>query len=197
MQKILIIDTGTGNFKNVVRAFGAEVSSCEKEIRSADKIIFPGVGSFDTVMQNIGHLKAAILEHIHRQKPFLGICIGMQILFEGSEEGYEKGLGVFKGNVLKIRKAKAPHMGWNSLTITRCSRILKNISEKDFFYFVHSFYAVPENIKSLAFTQHLSEKGCLRMCSVIEENNIFLTQFHPEKSYLSGEKIIENFRRTV
>jgi len=197
MHKILIIDTGTGNLKNAAKAFGAEVASCEREIRRADKLVFPGVGTFDTVMRNIHHLKDAILEHIQRQKPFFGICIGMQILFERSEEGCKKGLGIFKGTVVRIKNAKTPHMGWNNLIIARDSRILKNLSEKDFFYFVHSFYAEPKNIETSAFAQHFSEYGCINICSVIEENNIFLTQFHPEKSYLSGEKIIENFRRIL
>ena len=197
---IAIIDYGAGNLhsvKNALDFLGAEncVTKERQTILSADKVILPGVGSFGDAMDNLRRngLEDTVKKAAESGKPFLGICLGLHLLFEGSEETPNvKGLGIFKGNVVKIPKKdklKIPHMGWNSLELPKASKILKNIGDEPFVYFVHSYYIKPEDESLIsAYTEYGSKLGV-----AIEKDNIFATQFHPEKSGKIGMQILKNF----
>lgn len=197
---IAIIDYGAGNLhsvKNALDFLGAEncVTKERQTILSADKVILPGVGSFGDAMDNLRRngLEDTVKKAAESGKPFLGICLGLHLLFEGSEETPNvKGLGIFKGNVVKIPKKdklKIPHMGWNSLELPKESKILKNIGDEPFVYFVHSYYIKPEDEGLIsAYTEYGSKLGV-----AIEKDNIFATQFHPEKSGKIGMQILRNF----
>ena len=197
---IAIIDYGAGNLhsvKNALDFLGAEncVTKDTQTILSADKVILPGVGSFGDAMDNLrkNGLENTVKKAVESGKPFLGICLGLHLLFEGSEESPNvRGLGIFEGNVVKIPKKdklKIPHMGWNSLELPKKSKILKDIGEEPFVYFVHSYYIKPldEGLIS-AYTEYGSRLGV-----AIEKDNIFATQFHPEKSGKIGMRILRNF----
>ena len=197
---IAIIDYGAGNLhsvKNALDFLGAEncVTKERQTILSADKVILPGVGSFGDAMDNLcrNGLEDTVKKAAESGKPFLGICLGLHLLFEGSEETPNvKGLGIFKGNVVKIPKKdklKIPHMGWNSLELPKESKILENIGDEPFVYFVHSYYIKPEDEGLIsAYTEYGSKLGV-----AIEKDNIFATQFHPEKSGKIGMQILKNF----
>ncbi len=197
---IAIIDYGAGNLRSVQKAcevLGAKavITSNPQEILNADHVILPGVGAFGDCMHS---LNSTGLTQVVRQvalsgKPFLGICLGMQLLFDSSEEspGVE-GLGIFPGKIVKIPKQegfKIPHMGWNSLDFTKESPLFANLSEQPFVYFVHSFYAEPEDRNIVAATTQY----CGSLPVAISHKNIFATQFHPEKSGDVGLAILKNF----
>jgi len=196
---IAIIDYGMGNLFSVEKAFvklGAEVvvTSDAKIIAAADKVVLPGVGAFGDCMKNLeaSGLIPIIMETVASGKPFLGICLGLQVMFEGSEEAPStKGLGIFKGHVKKIvaSELKIPHMGWNSLKLAERSPLLDNLPENPYVYFVHSFHAVPseENIVT-AFVEYGG-----KVTAAVGKNNVQAMQFHPEKSSSVGLKILENF----
>lgn len=199
---IAIIDYGVGNLFSVEKAFvrlGADVvvTSDAGIIEKANKVVLPGVGAFGDCMKNLGAsgLIPTIYAAIAAGKPLFGICVGLQILFEGSEESPEaKGLGIFKGQVKKINAAglKIPHMGWNSLLLTEAKqqiRLFANLPETAYVYFVHSFHAVPEEPKIItAYTEYGQ-----RLTAAIARDNIQATQFHPEKSGDIGLTILQNF----
>jgi len=199
---IAIIDYGVGNLFSVEKALaalGADVcvSSNAEEILKADKIVLPGVGAFGDCMKNLeaSGLIPAIREAVDKSIPLLGICVGLQILFEGSEESPGvKGLGFLRGTVQKIPATdlKVPHMGWNSLEIVKPRRSLdlfEGISEKSYVYFVHSYHAVPDNPSIItAYTEYGS-----RLTAAIASGDIQATQFHPEKSGDVGLQILKNF----
>ena len=201
-MNICIIDYGMGNLHSVMRkimGIGADVcvSSIPSEILKADKIILPGVGHFAQAMNNICNkeLNDVLNEMVLVQKkPVLGICLGMQLMAGYSEEGNCKGLGWINANVLKFKpdeqkKYKVPHMGWNTVYPNFDSILLKGISEKDEFYFVHSYHLTTEEKKIIAAeTDYIYP-----FCSVFEKDHLFGVQFHPEKSHNSGEKILKNF----
>lgn len=196
---IAIIDYGMGNLFSVEKAFvklGADVvvTSDAKIIAAADKVVLPGVGAFGDCMKNLeaSGLIPIIMETAASGKPFLGICLGLQVMFEGSEEAPgTKGLGIFKGLVKKIvaPELKIPHMGWNSLTMDTNSPLLDNLPENPYVYFVHSFHAVPseENIVT-AFVEYGG-----KVTAAVGKKNVQAMQFHPEKSSSVGLKILENF----
>jgi glutamine amidotransferase len=196
---IAIIDYGMGNLFSVEKAFvklGAEVvvTSDAKIIAAADKVVLPGVGAFGDCMKNLeaSGLIPIIMETAASGKPFLGICLGLQVMFEGSEEAPgTKGLGIFKGLVKKIvaPELKIPHMGWNSLKMAVKSPLLDNLPENPYVYFVHSFHAVPseENIIT-AFVEYGG-----KVIAAVGKKNVQAMQFHPEKSSSVGLKILENF----
>jgi glutamine amidotransferase len=198
---IAIIDYGMGNLFSVEKAFvklGAEVvvTSDAKIIAEADKVVLPGVGAFGDCMKNLetSGLIPIIMETAASGKPFLGICLGLQVMFEGSEEAPGiKGLSMFKGLVKKIvaPKLKIPHMGWNSLKMAVKSPLLDNLPETPYVYFVHSFHAVPseENIVT-AFVEYGG-----KVTAAVGKKNVQAMQFHPEKSSSIGLKILENFVR--
>ena len=162
-------------------------------LRSADKLVLPGVGAFGDCMKNLEAtgLVPVILEQISNKKPMLGICVGLQILFEGSEESPGiKGLGIFKGMVKRIKapQLKIPHMGWNCISFKDIS-IFDNINDKSYFYFVHSYHAVPEDKDLIVSTTDYDEM----LTAAVASDNIYATQFHPEKSGDVGLQLLQNF----
>lgn len=197
-----LIDYGAGNLYSVEKAlkfFGAqvEVTGRAEDLERADKLILPGVGAFGDCMKNLSAtgLIPVIREQVEKKKPLLGICVGLQILFESGEEspGVE-GLGIFKGEVKKIRaeNLKIPHMGWNAIKFPKknfSSKLLKNLPEKPYFYFVHSFHAVPEDKNLITAVTDYGEE----ITAAAEFENIFATQFHPEKSGDVGLQVLKNF----
>lgn len=192
-----IINYNMGNIKSVENAFkrlGIDIRSTSdpKVIKKAAAVILPGVGAFKDAIKNLKDL--GLVDTVIEQassKPFLGICIGLQVLFEeGTEDGTSKGLGILKGRVVRIPKGvKIPHMGWNSLKLKkRKSRLFEDIKDDESFYFVHSYHAeCGEDIISST-----TEYG-IDIVSSVERDDLFGVQFHPEKSSLSGLRLLENF----
>ena len=196
---IVIIDYGSGNLKSIKNGFskiGEEtiVSEDIYEMENADALILPGVGSFGTAMEHLENYKDIIHEHIDAGKPFLGVCLGLQVLFTKSQESEGvKGLDVFKGEVAKIPEGlKIPHMGWNNLKIVNKCKILDGISN-DYMYFVHSYYVKPEDESIIAATTNYG----IDLTAAVCKDNVFATQFHPEKSGEVGLNILRNFVRTI
>lgn len=195
-----IIDYDAGNLKSVCKAFqylGEElvITRDPKEIERADKVILPGVGSFGDAMERLHEydLVSVIKETAESGKPFLGICLGQQLLFERSEEspGVE-GLGILKGEILRIPEAdglKVPHIGWNSLTFDHPGRLFCGLPQETYVYFVHSYYlkAADEAIVTAS-----TEYG-VKIHASVEKDNVFACQFHPEKSSEAGLQILKNF----
>lgn len=199
---IVIIDYGMGNLRSVQKGFervGAKalVSRNVDDITLADKLVLPGVGAFPECMKNLTKfgLVEAVLDFLKSGKPFLGICLGLQLLFDESEEfGLNPGLKVIHGKVKAFDRnmgLKIPHMGWNQIIFEREIPIFRGIDSGSFFYFVHSFYVDPDNLSDVA---SLTEYG-VTFASGIARENIFAVQFHPEKSQKNGLKILENFSR--
>jgi len=197
---IMLVDYGMGNLRSVEKALqkvGLEVnrSSNPEDIDKADAIVVPGVGAFADAIHNIERfgLKDKIIQAINQGKPYLGICLGLQILFEyGYEFGEHEGLGIIKGKVIRFDERlniKIPHMGWNQVWIKKKDKMFKNIKEGDYFYFVHSYYAVPDEEDVIA---SYTDYG-VDFCSAIEKDNIWAVQFHPEKSQTTGLKLLQNF----
>ena len=202
--KIVILDYGMGNLRNVQKGFewvGFEpkVTRNKKEIERAAAIVLPGVGAFKDCMENLEKfgLIEPLLRSIEKGKPYLGICLGLQILFSESEEfGPQKGLNLIKGKVVKFRldqEHKVPHMGWNTVEKKREVPYLRGIESGDFFYFVHSYYVLPEEAQWIATFTHYGKP----FVSSIWKENLFATQFHPEKSQQKGLKILENFSKSI
>ncbi len=200
---IIIIDCGTSNLRSVQKALEsinipAEISRDPSAIKSARGLILPGVGSFDHGIKFLrqNRLEEAILEEAGQGKFLLGICLGMQLLFEESEEGKEKGLGIMKGKVKKFqlpKELKIPHMGWNRLLFNQKNALLTDIEEGLQVYFVHSYYVAPKDESTILTT---TDYGINFASSVCQEN-IFGTQFHPEKSGKTGLQILRNFANIV
>ena len=197
---LALIDYGMGNLLSVSKALesvGAEVkiTSDKSEILNADYLVLPGVGNFGDGMQHIAEsgLADTILTFINSGKPFLGICLGMQLLMEESEEAPGiKGLGVFKGKVVKFKKMKLkiPHMGWNTVSITKNGEdSFKGVDDESFFYFVHSYYVDPEDLNIVAGNCNYG----IDFAATLKKDNIFATQFHPEKSQNKGLQLLRNF----
>lgn len=192
---IAIVDYGAGNLNSVKKAFdylGAEVVITDEReaVATADKIVLPGVGHFSSLQALDGKgLREALLHSASAGKPFLGICLGMQWLFEGSEECVEvAGAGLFAGRCRQfLSSVKSPHVGWNSLAVREGSRLLRGIAQDSFVYFTHSFHAPP-----VAATVAACEYGML-FAAAVERGNIFGVQFHPEKSGEVGLAILKNF----
>ncbi len=192
---ITIIDYGSGNLRSITNAFkkvGMEVKVTrdKKLIEEAEAIVLPGVGAFGKAMNNLENYKDIILQQIEDGKPFFGICLGLQLLLTKSEEDPNvKGLDVIPGKVIRIPPlGKVPHMGWNQLNIKGDCPILEDIKD-DYFYFLHSYYIKPRREDVVvATTTYVVE-----IPSVLYRDNIFATQFHPEKSATAGLKILKNF----
>jgi len=195
---IAIINYFSGNIKSVENAFkkaGAvvEVTSRPEDIKDASAIVIPGVGAFGDAYRNLSQLKLieAIKENV-KKKPLLGICLGMQLLFEYSlEDGRHNGLGLLKGHVGKIPLGvKVPHTGWNQLRILKDdNKLFSGIKEEENFYFVHSYYVIPEDKSIITCT---TDYG-IQLTAGVKYGNIYGLQFHPEKSSNSGLRILENF----
>jgi imidazole glycerol-phosphate synthase subunit HisH len=192
---IAIVDYGAGNLNSVKKAFdylGTDVvvTTQPETAAAADKIILPGVGHFSALnaLDNMG-LREAVLQAADSGRPLLGICLGMQWLFEGSDEAPEfAGAGIFAGRCQSFPSSvKSPHVGWNSLTIGEGSRLLRGVAPDSFVYFTHSFQA-----PVVAATSAATEYGT-RFSAVVEQDNIFGVQFHPEKSWTVGLHILKNF----
>lgn len=197
---IAIIDYDAGNMKSVekaVQALGKEavVTRDREEILRADKVILPGVGAFGEAMSKIRGfgLEEVIQETVQKEIPFLGICLGLQLLFERSEESEGvRGLGILKGEILKIpdkEDIKVPHIGWNSLKFPREGKLFQGIDEESYVYFVHSYYLKAKEEQIVAAT---TEYGTL-IHAAVEKDHIFACQFHPEKSSDTGLAILRNF----
>ncbi len=195
---IAIIDYGMGNLRSVQKAFeyigiDSRITSNTVEISKADRLVLPGVGAFGDAMNSLRDfgLEPIIKRRLGNGVPFLGICLGYQVLFSKSyEEGEHKGLDVFKGKVIRLpEETKVPHVGWNSIDYVDENVIFKDIPNKEYFYFVHSYYVEPED-KSLvsSWTDY-----SVRFASSISKGNIFGVQFHPEKSSKLGLRILKNF----
>ena len=207
-MNVTIVDYKSGNISSVINSFkevaqnkvNIKVTSDVSKIKSSDKIVLPGQGSFKScvdALQSINGLVDCLNDFvINKKKPLLGICVGLQMFADvGYEESETKGLGWIPGKVTKINnrdgKYKLPHIGWNEINIVKDSKIFKNIKDKSHMYFVHSYEFVPNNQNSIsAITEYSSKHVC-----AIENENIFGTQFHPEKSDKLGLQIIDNFMR--
>lgn len=198
---IAIINYGAGNLYSISRALeglGAKVkvTSSPGIVKFADSIVLPGVGAFDEAIKNLARFQLipAIKKSIEDGKPFFGICLGMQLLFTESEEGKCKGLDIIKGEVKRFKSVeKIPHMGWNQVRCNRKIPIWKNLPNSAWMYFAHSFYPQPQESKVIAATADYGVK----FTSVIWKDNIFGTQFHPEKSGRDGLLILKNFIKVV
>ena len=199
---IAIVDYGMGNLRSVEKGFkkvgiDASVTSSPTVIDDAEAVVLPGVGAFRDCIRNLTDLSLteAVIRSIRKGKPYLGICLGLQVLFSESEEfGRCKGLDVFKGRVVRFEiKEKVPHMGWNTLSILKRPPILSEIPHDSFFYFVHSFYVVPEDETIVAAK---TDYG-VSFTSMIWKDNVFATQFHPEKSQTLGLKVLAGFGEFV
>ncbi len=200
---IAIVDYGMGNLRSVEKGFrkvgvSTKVTNKPEIIENADGVVLPGVGAFRDCMKELTNLKLvdAVVKTIKKNKPYLGICLGLQVLFSESEEfGRCRGLDIFRGKVMRFpaNELKVPHMGWNDIKIQKNNPLLSGIKDRTYFYFVHSFYIVPENISIISTT---TDYG-LEFSSMICKDNIFAVQFHPEKSQTTGLSILENFSRVV
>lgn len=199
MPKIIIFDYGVGNLfslKNALEKVGlnVKISQALKESNSVDGLALPGVGSFPAALEKIEPVREAIRSLVDNGTPILGICLGMQLFFEKSDEGQGKGLSFFKGNNIRLSSSvKIPHMGWNTINIIKQNEILNNIKNNSYVYFVHSHYPVPLE-KEVITTE--TEYGEL-FTSMVSFKNIFGTQFHPEKSGDIGLEILRNFANIV
>lgn len=200
---IAIVDYDAGNLRSVEKAFlflghDITVTSDHEAIKNADGVILPGVGSFKDAMDSLksNGLDKVIREVVTQKKPFLGICLGMQLMYEYSSEGDAEGLGILKGTIKRFPEdcgLKIPQIGWNSLSIQKPSHLLEGITQHAFVYFVHSYYVCAEDLGSVIAT---TEYG-IRPHVAVEKDNLFLTQFHPEKSGVIGLKMLDNFANWV
>lgn len=205
--RIGILDYGMGNLRSVHRAFlacGADAGIvCHPhEMNDKDALVFPGQGAIVDTMRLLDERgwTSFIREWIHEDRPFFGICLGLQALFEFSEEGQTRGLGLFRGAVRRFdfdrsSGIKIPHMGWNLVRFNPADAMLANIHpEQDQFYFVHSYYVVPEDDDIIWGT---TEYGGIVFCSAVRRGNLIATQFHPEKSQEKGLQLYRNFLNAV
>lgn len=196
---IAIIDYDAGNLKSVWKAFQylgeeAVITRDRQKLLMADKVVLPGVGAFGDAMEKLHRygLVDTIHEIVDRKTPFLGICLGLQLLFERSEESIGvEGLGILKGEILRIPDTglKIPHIGWNSLCIKENATLFKEIADQSYVYFVHSYYL---KAKDEAVVKATTDYG-VRINASVEKENVFACQFHPEKSGDVGLKILKNF----
>lgn len=195
---IAIIDYGMGNLRSVEKGFlkvgvDAKVVTDPRSVNDAEAIVLPGVGAFRDCMRNLDRMKLIepILKSVRNGKPYLGICLGLQMLFTESEEfGVYKGLDVLKGKVVRFQvDLKVPHMGWNTVKLLGKPPIFDDIKDESYFYFVHSYYVAPDDQGIIAGT---TDYG-ITFTSMVRKDNIIATQFHPEKSQETGLKILKNF----
>ena len=203
-MKIAVVDYGMGNLRSVAKALehvapqaSISVSSDPHEILAADRVVFPGQGAMPDCMRGMNErgLHDAVLKS-SQQRPFLGICIGLQMLFDFSEEGGAEGLHVFKGAVRRFppemmakQHLKVPHMGWNQVYQRQSHYLWSGIEDGAWFYFVHSYYASPRNRSDIAATTQYT----VEFTSAAARGNVFATQFHPEKSQKAGLQMLKNF----
>ncbi len=212
MQTLAVVDYGMGNLRSVAKAFefvarehhiatNVVVTSSPSAVADADRVVFPGQGAMPDCMR---YLRESGLEdavrHAAATKPFFGVCVGMQMLFDVSEEGNTPGLGIFAGEVKRFqptdRALKVPHMGWNEVTINftnpSTGAAFQDISSGERFYYVHSYYCAPKDAAVIAATTDYDQ----RFTAAVARDNIFATQFHPEKSHRAGLIVYKNFLQT-
>lgn len=203
---ITIIDYEMGNLRSVEKAFeklgyAARVSNNPKDLLTTDKIVLPGVGAFRDCINNLhaGGFVEPLLQHVEAGKPLLGICVGMQMLFDESEEfGFHQGLGLVPGRVVRFpagmkeggERLKVPHMGWNNIQIKQPAPIFEDTADGSFVYFVHSYYCAADNSSDVAAT---CRYGDVEFTAAIWRDNLMATQFHPEKSQTVGLNIFDKF----
>jgi imidazole glycerol-phosphate synthase subunit HisH len=204
---IVIVDYGMGNLGSIVNMLKkigakAKISSDRSDIDAADKLILPGVGAFDTAMRHLhesGLLDALNEAVLHRRKPTIGLCLGMQLLTEGSEEGKLPGLGWIAAETRRFRfpaelsNLKVPHMGWNSVAVNPDKPLVRDLQDPSRFYFVHSYHVVLRDPTDAAATTTYGYD----FVSMIQKDHIMGTQFHPEKSHKYGMKVLSNFAELV
>ena len=200
---VAVVDYGMGNLRSVEKGclkvgLIPRVTSSPEEVRQAKAIVLPGVGAFRDCIHELTRLKLldTIIKSIQDGKPYLGICLGLQILFTESEEfGHYEGMNIFPGRVIRFSNPtlKVPHMGWNSLNFQKNSPIFEGIDNRSFFYFVHSYYVIPDDTSIVSGT---TDYG-LNFTSMIWKDNVFACQFHPEKSQTVGLKILHNFGKYI
>ena len=199
-RTIAVVDTGSGNLRSVEKALahvgGRPLVTADPDVvRGADQVVVPGQGAFGACMRGLaGGLGEAVLEAIRAGKPYLGICLGLQVLFEESDEqGPVRGLGLLGGRVGRFRPAdprlKVPHMGWNALELRRPDPLVSGIAEGAHAYFVHSYRAVPADPGATVLTARYDGE----VCAAVRRDNVFAVQFHPEKSQAVGLRILANF----
>jgi len=170
------------------------VAKSPDRLLEADAVVLPGVGNFRTASENIRPFKNVITRIVDEGVPLLGVCLGMQLLFEGSEESPGEGLCLLEGEVLKLPDdVKTPHMGWNTLNILKWSPLLDGVDEDSYLYFVHSYYAQPRNREVVVAETRYG----VEFASVVAKGNVYSTQFHPEKSGAPGARILLNFAKIV
>lgn len=200
LGSVTIIDYGMGNLRSVQKAFErlglqAHVTDDPEKVRQAERLVLPGVGAFGDAMTGLERrgLIKPILRFIESGRPFLGICLGLQLLFEKSyENGPVKGFGLLRGEVVRFDLPKGwtvPHMGWNQVRQESPTPLMAGIPDESYFYFVHSYYVVPRDPEVVAGTTEYM----IRFCSMVRQDNLFATQFHPEKSQTLGLKLLANF----
>ena len=200
---ITVIDYGSGNLRSVEKGFlkagfDVKVTNRPEDVQKAEAIVLPGVGAFRDCMQELTNLGMTdvLIEAIKKGTPYLGICLGLQILFSESVEfGSTKGLGIFKGKVVKFEsdKLKIPQMGWNQLNIKNSTPLFNEIPDKSYFYFVHSYYVVPEDESIISTTTDYGAEFTSSVC----RDNVYAVQFHPEKSQALGLQMLKNFGNIV
>ena len=197
---VVVVDYGMGNLRSVQKGFEkvgsrAVISRDPEEVTNADRLVLPGVGAFPECMKNLGrfNLIEPVVEFVKSGRPFLGICLGLQLLFDESEEfGRHEGLKLIPGKVKAFDRAmglKIPHMGWNQVRFSKRGQLFEGIEDSSFFYFVHSYYVVPDEASDIAGE---SDYGIQFTCAV-SRDNIFAVQFHPEKSQEIGLRVLKNF----
>jgi glutamine amidotransferase len=197
---VTIVDYELGNLGSLRKALetvGIEyiISGKKEDVENSDAIILPGVGAFRDAIEFIekNNLKESIKRHVDDGKFLIGICLGMQLFYDKSyENGCYEGLGLLEGDVVKLKSKKVPHMGWNNLNIKKEEPITKGLSDEDYVYFVHSYYAVGDEKDTLAFSEYE-----LTVPAIVRKGNIIGFQFHPEKSGEIGEKILKNLREVI
>jgi len=202
---IAIIDYGMGNLRSVEKGFlkvgvNVKVTNKPEDLLKADGIVLPGVGAFRDCMGELTNLNLinAVADSIQRGKPYLGICLGLQVLFSESDEfGKCNGLDILKGRVIRFdlenKELKIPQMGWNQLNIKNNNPLFEGVPDKSYFYFVHSYYVLPDDSDIVATT---TDYG-IEFTSSVWKDNIFAVQFHPEKSQALGLKVLRNFGNIV
>lgn len=197
---IAIVDYGMGNLFSIYNAMNRVKGSPEivrepEGLAGVDGIVVPGVGAFGRCMDRLSRFEGALFEALEKGTPILGICIGLQVLFEESEENPgARGMGWIPGRVVRLPEGvMIPQMGWNSLSILKDADMFCGIADGDMFYFVHSYYSLPKDRSVIAAT---TEHG-VEVTAAVAKDNLFATQFHPEKSGVKGLKILENFVRST
>jgi glutamine amidotransferase len=199
MPEAVIFDYGVGNLLSLKCAlekvgFNVEIGVSAQQLKKADAIALPGVGSFSAAITKLDTVKEVLVDKVEGGTPLLGICLGLQLFFPESEEGPGKGLALFEGKNIRLRgDVKVPHMGWNTLRLVKQNALFDGVADESYVYFVHSLYPVPTDKDIVASETEYGET----FTSAIASKNVFGTQFHPEKSDAIGLKILENFANIV